>query len=762
MANPFQQRARQRKVIYLALIVVLFTVSLLHRRLVVQPQAEDLQLREVTKGNVELTSAFVRLSLTGSRGLATTILWSSAIDRMARHEWNELEVLVKSISKIQPYFVTPWVFQSWNLAFNVAVECDRPRDKYYYVSRGLELLAEGERRNQGTFDTAGPGQLKFPGNPEMRHFMGFYYQLKIGNSDEKTTMRSLLDLSCIDPLKRDPQKFYERNERGQRVVNREALQKLCEEYPRLVRRLREGLNLGTPLQIVTFLEDNKDVPHRFKKPAPGETHSEPADNLSEQFPVLPPVRPINVGWTDRSKWPDAHKDPMSPEAIDVFLICRTWYQYAQEPLPPPRRHPGVMEEEYKHMAMREKERRENKIIYRDAKTMADTLFRGYPSRAQYYIAENLESEGWFDEDGWLVRDWFKQGGSSETEFRVGREVKYHAQPAWESAFRMYQEFSRANGIYLTPLEIEELQRKASAIREAFKAGPMDMLAPMRPAGSLGESYDAHQKLQANLQIRMMTNFDATFHQALGEKEPEIIRARKLLHEAERLFRKPDYRALPLYEQAWPLWVDVCMRQPEFAKIGFAQEDVYEALLHSMRLTQQVQPELFRSVMLGMAQGSVWPYASWDRAPVYDEKAKKWKEGAWIDDAQKQKIITVRVARGPLELVAYYDGPQSLEQKAPRRAEVREAWNQWTLPLAGMTQLTFTPPTVLPDYSLAGTIIRREGDLPLGWRYLIESESANIVRERFGMVRRPALAPPGPGGRPTPIPRGGLSPQAGPK
>jgi hypothetical protein len=159
---------------------------------------------------------------------------------------------------------------------------------------------------------------------------------------------------------------------------------------------------------------------------------------------------------------------------------------------------------------------------------------------------------------------------------------------------------------------------------------------------------------------------------------------------------------------------------------------------------------------------VWPYASWDRAPVYDEKAKKWKEGAWIDDAQKQKIITVRVARGPLELVAYYDGPQSLEQKAPRRTEVREAWNQWTLPLAGMTQLTFTPPTVLPDYSLAGTIIRREGDLPLGWRYLIESESANIVRERFGMVRRPALAPPGPGGRPTPIPRGGLSPQAGPK
>src|SRR2546421_388569 len=114
MANPFQQKQRQRKIVYLALIVTLFTVSLLHRKIV--------------------------------------------------------------------------------------VECDRPRDKFYYVSRGLELLAEGERRNQGTPDEdVRPGRMRFPGNPEMRHYMGFYYQLKIGNSDEKNTMRSLLDLSCIDP-----------------------------------------------------------------------------------------------------------------------------------------------------------------------------------------------------------------------------------------------------------------------------------------------------------------------------------------------------------------------------------------------------------------------------------------------------------------------------------------------------------------------------------------------------------------------------------
>src|SRR5205085_546367 len=47
MAVSYQQQALVRKVVYTGLIVALFTVSLLHRRLVVEPQANNLQLREV-------------------------------------------------------------------------------------------------------------------------------------------------------------------------------------------------------------------------------------------------------------------------------------------------------------------------------------------------------------------------------------------------------------------------------------------------------------------------------------------------------------------------------------------------------------------------------------------------------------------------------------------------------------------------------------------------------------------------------------------
>src|SRR5262249_13821291 len=155
-----------------------------------------------------------------------TFLWWAAIKKQEKHEWNELELIVKSITKLQPYFVTPWLFQSWNLAYNVAVECERPRDKYYYISRGLEMLAEGERRNHGSGGDDDPGSPKFPGSPDMRFNLGLFYQMKIGNSDEKIVMRCLLDMSCIDPLKREPANLR----------TDKQFAEFCQDNPRLVRR----------------------------------------------------------------------------------------------------------------------------------------------------------------------------------------------------------------------------------------------------------------------------------------------------------------------------------------------------------------------------------------------------------------------------------------------------------------------------------------------------------------------------------------------
>ncbi len=172
MASSFQQQALRRKLIYAFLILGIFCFALIYRHAKVyglDAQAAELQLRDQDQGEVQLTGSALRLTLTGSRGLAICLLWWTATEKQKKHEWNELELLVNSLTKLQPYFVTPWLFQSWNLAYNVSVESDRIQDKYFYIAQGINLLAEGERQNRL--------------NPDLRFYMGFYNQQKIGLSD---------------------------------------------------------------------------------------------------------------------------------------------------------------------------------------------------------------------------------------------------------------------------------------------------------------------------------------------------------------------------------------------------------------------------------------------------------------------------------------------------------------------------------------------------------------------------------------------------
>ena len=69
-------------------------------------------------------------------------------------------------------------------------------------ARLYQLLAQGERVNRD--------------NPDMRFWIGFYYINKFGSSDEKNTLRSLLQLSGIDPAKRDPNQLRTTDASGRR------------------------------------------------------------------------------------------------------------------------------------------------------------------------------------------------------------------------------------------------------------------------------------------------------------------------------------------------------------------------------------------------------------------------------------------------------------------------------------------------------------------------------------------------------------------
>jgi hypothetical protein len=735
MPNPFQQRSRRRKLVYTGLILALLTVSLFFRRFVLEPEATALQLREQTKGEVELTSSAVQLLLLGSRGLADCVLWHQAIEKQKKQQWNELELLVASITKLQPHFVSPWLFQSWNLAFNVAVECDRTRDKYYYVTRGVELLAEGERRNQGSTEevvTAGGRRVRFPGNPDMRFHVGFFYHLKIAQSDEKYTMRCLFDLSCIDPEKRDPEgsldgnlKVWKVDSRGRRVVNQEWLEEFSKRYPRLVRRLREQMGRSRPQDVVAFLEDNRDIPSRFE--APGELNrlKKPRD----QFPVLP--LPATL--------PPNLPDPGAKEfanSFDVHQASKAWYVYAQEPLPPPSPDPGVVPEEF------------DPVQYRRPK-MATEIFRGKPGIAQVNFAENLEDEGWFDaHNGWTITDWFDTGpGGRKRDVTVGTEPKYRPRPAWQDAYQMVLDFAKRNGMYLTPERRLQLEEEAKLFREKFHVRSGEMppgnLRPEYRGGGVGESFDAHRRLHYYTATRTMTNCGNFLAVADVERLPLAVEARRLFFHGKQLAAQAARaQALQLYEKALPLWVDLLMDHPDFRHVEDIQMETYEKELRYLRLVQQQRAARLTPVILGvMRLGMVRPDSPLLAGlPVLE-----------LDPVQRSALLPMRLVQGPLELIEVY------EMVEPERKKLREAADdlaQAQLLVVGLTQGSVCPPAPLPAFSKGWMLLARQPSTGLaesydqdrvtyerrGWWPFLDQMAIRQVRQQYHMYV-PPVAPP---------------------
>ncbi len=716
MATPLLQHARQRKMIYFGAIVVLFTLSLIHREFFIKPQATRLQLRETVRGEVELTSSAVRLMLTGSRGLAVTILWYNACEMQKRNEWNELELIVKSITKLQPYFITPWLYQSWNISFNVAVECDRPRDKYYYVSRGLELLAEGERRNSGTADrgaASDPDRIVIPGNPELRHFMGFIYQLKIGNSDEQKTMRSLLELSCIDPVERNPARFL--GEKGE--VNLEELAKFSSKYPRLVRRLNEQLEYDNPQRIVQFLQDHQNIPNRFKPIEKSGQATAKGSDLKDplkQFPILPP--PEGRGPNTEARVLTAS------ESVDVFLICRTWFEFAQKPLPPAEESPGPVPADY------------DKLKHRVPKGMVIQLFRQYPARAQIYIAEALESEGFFDSDGFDMSGFYKKWLNREVnkaDYTFGTETMYHSRLAWGRGHEMYKDFGIKNGLYLSPAEFKKLTVLAEEIRkqENLKPGPLPEFKPEWREGTLRKSLDAHLKLYFSEYYRTLSNFDAYLYQSEGEADPVTVTMRKKLFFADRSRRRGAEIdvALDLYHEAFALYLHTCLKYPRFAQVPSMQEDFYEAYQRSLGLTHVLNPDKFRDPAVLAAKIAYWPAPAWQEAIIQAMIVCEKQ----TDQQEMTKVFPMRRRFGALDLIQYYDGHGAKERK-----EIFYAASQVGQTL-GLSKLPFA--NVFPgheNYMLTRVrpMLEEREPIPENWVPLISPGTRSTTRGRLGLDR----------------------------
>jgi hypothetical protein len=693
MGSPFHQRALRRKIIYIVLIVVLFTVAMLFRvfpHYGLEAQGQALALREQDVGEVELSGRAVQLSLTGLRGWASCILWKFAMDLQMKNKWDELEVAVRSITKLQPHFITPWLFQSWNLSYNVAVQCDLPRDKYYYISRGIDLLAEGERQNQY--------------QPELRFAMGTYYQQKISMHDHRIPLQALFEMSSIDPLQRQSHWFwaYGADNQGRPMVktdktgrpialdlegreilpvdvlrpshwvlqtlgaqslsaggvpvagpahqtailavlkvdpfppiyarardqeHRPRFEVFCEDNPRLARRLRDQLGFTTEKQAVSWLDENLKIPSLY------------SDRIEESGAPFTPFKLNKEGpfpvLPPKDYDPEKYKplDPPWLDALgrdrDAFAAARAWYVYAVAALPPP--DPEIPGQSEKPIV--------DPVKHREPQHMTTVIFRNYPARAQSYVAERLEEEGCFDETGWKLVGWFRGDRFSTGDPAMVGVGRKWAESAWEKAHGMWQEHGSRSHLDFTNEQVEKMQKQTKLYRDAYGVVPGAPPRPLRLADldnkEMVESYKTYVVLVAFGRASQLSNFRHFLVRSDLERQPKTVEVRKAIYEAEQL--KGTARALPKYEAALKDWAAVLEANPDFRQDDQIQEDSYEDELNYLQLLQDT------------AEGRVLKQQLFVQAYLGQQLAPS-PETAWLALAQsvRPQAVGMPIILGPLD------------------------------------------------------------------------------------------------------------------
>src|SRR5579871_4265932 len=106
------------KAVLVALIVTLLTGSSLTQAHL-NADREKLGLTRLPPlENCPPILAFTTVALGGFRGLIANLLWTRANDLQQDEKFFEMAQLANWITKLQPHFVTVWVHQAWNMAYN--------------------------------------------------------------------------------------------------------------------------------------------------------------------------------------------------------------------------------------------------------------------------------------------------------------------------------------------------------------------------------------------------------------------------------------------------------------------------------------------------------------------------------------------------------------------------------------------------------------------------------------------------------------------
>lgn len=126
-----------------------------------EPQASQSELTELS----DLGAATILL-MGGFRGLAVNVLWLKSIDLHERRRYHDERAILDIISKLQPRYASVWVFQAWNIAYNISVQYETDEEQFKWVQEGKDFLLKGQKI--------------LPENADIAFWLGIMYSHKYG------------------------------------------------------------------------------------------------------------------------------------------------------------------------------------------------------------------------------------------------------------------------------------------------------------------------------------------------------------------------------------------------------------------------------------------------------------------------------------------------------------------------------------------------------------------------------------------------------
>lgn len=136
---------------------------------------------------------YVMVGLGGFRGIVSEVLWIRADRLQQQGRYFELAQLADWITALDPKATKSWVFNSWNLAYNISAMLPDYDARTHWVYKGMDLLENNA----------------IPVNPtaaSLYYELGFNYQFKIGGDTDPASEKYRLALaSKFQPPARSPE-----------------------------------------------------------------------------------------------------------------------------------------------------------------------------------------------------------------------------------------------------------------------------------------------------------------------------------------------------------------------------------------------------------------------------------------------------------------------------------------------------------------------------------------------------------------------------